>query len=44
MTDFSSGKVCRAYTITSRNNSLMQYEIILIGVTSSEMLFPKYFW
>jgi len=29
--------------ITSINNSLMQSKIILIGVTSSELLFPEHF-
>jgi len=28
--------------ITSMNNSLMQSEIILIGVTSSELLFGEF--
>jgi len=31
------------YAITSMNNSLMQSKIILIGVTSSELLFPEQF-
>jgi len=29
--------------ITSINNSLMQSKIILIGVTSSKLLFPEHF-
>jgi len=29
--------------ITSKNNSLIQSEIILIGVTSSELLFSEHF-
>jgi len=29
--------------ITSKNNYLMQLEIILIGVASSELLFPEHF-
>jgi len=29
--------------ITSINNSLIQFEIILIGVTSSKLLFPEHF-
>jgi len=42
--DFSHGKAHAVqYAITSVNNALMQSEIILIGITSSKLLFPVHF-